>query len=109
VRQDLLLAVEREMIGKLVGDHMSQENRTGQSHVDPLGRFGRDRDVFLARSTRILSTNELTDEERGRNVVQLLADLIVEMGAKPATARAGSLLLGGFNDDRHARQMLGES
>ena len=51
----------------------------------------------------------LLHEKRGRDVVQLLADLIVEVGAKPATTRAGSLLLGEFDDDRHARQVLGES
>jgi len=50
----------------------------------------------------------LTDEKRGRNVVQLFADLIVEVGAKPAATRAGSLLLGEFDHDRHARQVLGE-
>ena len=64
--------------------------------------------MLLARSARILATDELTDEERGRDVVQLLADLIVEVGAKPATTRAGSLVLGEFDDDRHARQVLGE-
>jgi site-specific DNA recombinase len=108
MRQDLLLAVERQMIGELVGDHVGQETRAGQSFVDRLGRLGRDRHMLLTRSTRILAADELADEKRGRNVVQLLADLIVEMGAKPATTRAGSFLLGEFDDDRHARQVLGE-
>jgi hypothetical protein len=65
--------------------------------------------MLLARSTSVLATNGLTDEKRGRNVVQLLADFIVEVGAKAPTTRAGSLLLGEFDDDRHAWQMLGKS
>ena len=97
------------MEGVLVRDHMGQHAGAGQPLLDRLGRLGWDGHMLLARPARILSANELADEKRGRNIVQLLTDLVREMGAKPATARAGSLLLREFNDDRHARQVLGES
>ena len=84
MRQDLLLAVKRQMIGVLVGDHMGQQSRTRQPLVDRLGRLGRDGHMLLARPAGVLAADELADEKRGRDVVQLLADLVGEMGAKPA-------------------------
>jgi hypothetical protein len=64
--------------------------------------------MFLARSAGILATDELADKERGRDIIQLLGDLIVKVGAKPATIRAGSLMFGEFDHDWYTRQVLGE-
>jgi hypothetical protein len=64
--------------------------------------------MLLARPVGILATDELTDEERAWDIVQLLGNLIVKVGAKPATTRANSLVLGEFDHNRYTRQVLGE-
>jgi hypothetical protein len=64
--------------------------------------------MLLARSAGILATDELTDEERSRDIVQLFGDLIVEMVAKPTATRTGSLVFGEFDHYRYARQVLGQ-
>src|SRR5262249_18690173 len=61
------------------------------------------------RTDRVLAANELADEEGGRDVVQLLPDLVGEMSADSSAARTDSLVLGQFNDDRHAREVLRQS
>jgi hypothetical protein len=50
----------------------------------------------------------LLHEKRGWSIVELLADLIAEVGTKFSATGAGPLILGEFDDDRNAWQLLGE-
>ncbi len=61
----------------------AQQSRPGQPLVDGLRHHGRDRHMLLARSASILAADELADEKRGRNTVQLLTDFIIEVVRSP--------------------------
>ena len=94
--QDVFLAVQRQMIPVLAGDHLGQQARTGQALVNRLGRLGRDRHVLLTRWAGVLAPHELADEQRGWDILQLLADLLAERHPNLAAAGADPLLLREF-------------
>ena len=106
--EDVFEPVEREVVAVLARDRLGQEPRAGQPLVDRLRRLVRDRDVLLAGPTGVAESDVLDDEERGRDVLQLLADLLADLDAHVAAVRAGQLLGGQFVLDPLPGQVLGE-
>ena len=65
--QAALLAMERDMVGILFGDHMSQESRPGQALLDRLGGLaGRDDLAFAVRAG--VRAADVFDHEQGRRL-----------------------------------------
>ena len=67
--QPAFLAIERDVIGILLGDHMSQEPRPGQSLGDGLRGLLRGGDMALAMRAGVRTAHVLDDEQRRRLVM----------------------------------------
>ena len=106
--QPALLAIERDMVGILLGDHMSQQSRSGQALLDRLGGLaGRDDLAFAVRAG--VRAADVFDHEQGRRlVIELLAALGADLDPALATLRAAALGLGQLVDPRHATEILGQ-
>ena len=88
------------MVGILLGDHMSQQSRPGQSLGDRLGGLaGRD-DLAFAVRAGVRAAHVFDDEQRRRLVIELLAALGADLDPGLATLRAAALGLGQLVDDR---------
>src|SRR5262249_3256222 len=107
--QPALLAVERDMIGILLGDHMSQETRPGQSLGDGLRGLLRGGDMSLAVRAGVSTAPVLDDEQRRRPVIELFAALGADLGSWLAAVGAAAFDLGQLVEDRDAREVLGQS
>src|SRR5512135_716766 len=106
--EDVLLTVERQVIAILARDRLGQEPRPRQPLVDRLGRLVREGDVLLARATGVAKSRVLDHEERGRDVLQLLADLFADLDAHVAAVGTGQFLGGQLVFDPLPGQMFGE-
>src|SRR3954462_15800531 len=96
------------MVGKFLGDHMSQQSRPGQALLDRLGGLaGRD-DLAFAVLTGIRAA-DVFDHEQGRwLIVELLALLRADLDSALATLRAATFGLRQLVDPRHAPKILGQ-
>ena len=102
------LAIERDMVGILFGDHMSEQSRPGQALLDRLGGLaGRD-DLALAVRAGVRAAHVLDHEQGRRLVVELLAALRADLDSALATLRAAALGFGQLVDPRHAPEILGQ-
>jgi len=105
--QDVLLPIQRQVVAVLVGDHLGQQARAGQTLLDRLSRLAGGLDVPLALAAGICRADVLDHVEFGRFVFELLAGLLAD--AYPHLTAAGALLLlvGQIVDHLLAGQFLG--
>ena len=83
--------MERDMVGILLGDHMSEQSRPGQALVDRLGGLaGRD-DLALAVRAGVRAAHVFDHEQGRRLVIELLAALRADLDSGLATLRAAAL------------------
>ncbi len=90
-RENVHLAVQRQVIRILRRDHLGQEARARPALVDGLRRHRARDHVALARRARILEPHVLDDEQRGRLVVKLLARLLADLHEVGSTRPARAL------------------
>ena len=102
--EDPFLAVQRQVIGVLADGHVGQEPRPGQPLLDRLGEPLGDDDVPLAGLAGVLGPHVLQDDQAGRDVLELLADLLADPDPHRAAVGAGELLGRDVVEDRLARQ-----
>ena len=103
-----LLAMERDMVGILLGDHMSQQSRSGQALLDRLGGLaGRD-DLALAVRAGVRAAHVFDHEQGRRLIVELLAALRADLDPALAALRAAALGFRQLVDPRHAPEILGQ-
>ena len=106
--EPVFLAVERDVVGILLGDHMSEQSRSRQALLDRLGGLaGRD-DLPLAVRAGVRATHVFDHEQGRRLIIQLLAALGADLDPALATLRAAALGFGQFVDPRHAAEILGQ-
>lgn len=106
--EDVLLAVEREVVLELAHSHVGDEARAGQALLDRLRRHGRQHHGLLALGAGVLRALVHADEQRRGAPLQLLALLVADVLEPPAALRTD--LLGGREGmlDTLARQALGQ-
>jgi len=93
-REDLALAIERQMVGELGDEHMRNRALGRQPTLDQEGRGWRLGDPFGAGTAGILGSNRHEDAELGRHDVQPLAAVLadpVHRAAAAGTLQAGRL------------------
>jgi hypothetical protein len=87
----VLLAIERDAIGILLGDHKGQEPRPGQALGDGLGRLIWRNGVTFAMRAGVGPTAVFHDEQRRRLVAELLAALDADLDPRLATTAGRSI------------------
>src|SRR5262249_60685915 len=88
--------------------HLRQQAGTRQTFVDYCGRRRRDSDMVMTLSASVLEAHVLPDEQAGRLVIELLADLLAERLADFAAARTKTLRFGQRMLDPPTRQISRE-
>ena len=79
--ENSFLAIERKMIRIFADNHLGQQPWSGQPLLDRLGEpLGNDH-IGLARLTGVFGPHILDHDQAGRNVIELLADLLADLGA----------------------------
>jgi hypothetical protein len=91
----------------LADDHLGQQSlgqqsRPRQPFVDGLGRLAGENDLLLAVLAGVLRRHMLHDEQRGRLIVELLADFFTDGLSSLAAARAKPLSRWHVMDDAPA-------
>ena len=92
--EDAFQAMQRQMIRVLAGADLGQQARPRQALVDDRHRHRRDGDMVMTLRAGVLETHVLPDEQAGRLVIELLADLLAELRTDFAAARAEPLGFG---------------
>ena len=105
--QPTFLAMERNVVNILVGDHMSQESRTGQTLGNRLRGLAGGDDLTLAVRAGVRAAHMFDDEQRRRLVIELLAALSADLGSGPTALGTAALGFGQIVDDRDTREILG--
>src|SRR5262249_27763685 len=101
--------VERDMVGVLLGDHMSQESRPGQSLWNGLHGLIRGDDMTFTVRAGVGTALVFHDEQRCRLVIELLAALGADLNSGLATFGTSAFGLSQLVDDRDTREILGQS
>ena len=86
--EDPALAVERQMIGIFVHQHMGEETRTRPTALDGAGRQ-RGLDEALAARTGQPRPHDPVHDEAARDVFQLLGDILADPAQAPAAIGTG--------------------
>ena len=102
---DPLLAVQRQVVGVLADGHLGHQPRPGQPLLDRLGEPLGDDDVPLATLAGVLGPHVLQDDQAGRDVLELLADLLADPDPHRAAVGTGEPLGRDVVEDRLARQV----
>ena len=102
---DPFLTMQRDMIGVLADQDVTEQPRAGPTFIDGTIRQVGDHHPVLAVFACILGTNVLADHKRSRHIVQLFADLFADPGLGSTAAGASQLGLGHRMLDRLSRQM----
>src|SRR5690606_38909075 len=96
-RVDLLLAVQRQMVGILRHQYMSQQARGCDALVDDLSRH-RCLGQRLALAARPLASDVLFNAEHIRSVVKLFGDVLADALHQAAAAASGGVWLVAYLD-----------
>src|SRR5450755_856951 len=96
------------MIGVLAGGDVRQQSWTRQSLVDDRDRRVADRHMIVTFLASVLEANMLPDKQTRRLVVELLADILVELDADDAATGALPLGLAQRVLDALTWQILGQ-
>ena len=92
--EDAFQAMQRQMVGVLAGDDLGQQAGAGQALVDDRDRHRRDGDMVMTLRAGVLEADVLPDEQAGRLVIELLADVLAELLADFAATGTEPLRLG---------------
>jgi len=99
--EDLLLPIQRQVIGVLGHQHLRQQPRRGDALVDHRGRHRR-LDERAAVAAGPFATDVTLDGEDARRVVELLGDVFTDALERRTAAAVGDV---GFVADLAPRQM----
>ena len=110
-REDVLQAVQRQVIGVFAGDHIRQQPRTGHAFVDRLRRFFSQGDVgvfgvVLALLAGVLDLNVLDPLEAAGDIFDLPARFLADLRAGFAAAGTDLLSVGQVVFLAHHRQVI---
>ena len=98
-REDLLLAVDREVVGVLRDDDVGGEPRPDRALGEDRGRRPLGQDAALPARAGPHAPDGALDEEGGGHVLRALADLLADPGERLAAAGADALGLGRVEPD----------
>ena len=107
--EDPFLAVQRQVVGVLADGHLGQQPRPGQPLLDRLGEPLGDDDVRLAALAGVLGPHVLEDDQAGRHVLELLADLLADPDPHRAAVGTGKLARRGRRGGSRLRGRLAGS
>ena len=106
--EDPFLAVQRQVVGILADGHVGQQSWTGKPLLDRLGEPLGDDDVPFAGLAGVLGPHVLDDDQAGRHVLELLADLLADFDPQGAAVGTRELVGGDVVDFTLARQACGQ-
>src|ERR1700722_6954725 len=95
------------MIGIFADSYVSQQARSWQAFLDRLGRTSRDDDVRRTCFARIFGANVLEHHQRGRDVFELLAQILADPLTFGATVGAEAVFRSDVMDDLLAGRASG--
>lgn len=101
---NVMLTIERQVIGIFADDHLGKQAGSGQTFVDDFFSRGSRHQGLFAGATGIDTADMFEDFERGRDVFELFRDLFANFGQFMAAGGAAGAFGEGF--DPFDRQIL---